>query len=112
MITVANRIQVPPEHSEAFERAFRERAGLVDDAPGFIRNQVLRPLREGEPYVVLTAWESYEAFRAWTESASFERAHAGAERTPTGESHLEVHQVIQDSDQPDMEAEPPSPARG
>lgn len=111
MITVANRIQVAPEHAEAFERAFRQRAGLVDEAPGFIRNQVLRPMREGEPYVVLTLWESYEAFHAWTESASFEKAHAGAERTPTGDSRLELHQVIQDSDQPDLEVAPPSRAR-
>jgi heme-degrading monooxygenase HmoA len=36
MITVANRIYVNQEYSDAFEERFRERAGLVDKIPGFI----------------------------------------------------------------------------
>jgi heme-degrading monooxygenase HmoA len=106
MITVANRIEVAPENAEAFERAFRQRAGHVDETPGFIRNQVLRPTREGDPYVVLTTWESRQAFEAWTRSESFKKAHANAGATPTGASRLEVHQIIQDSNVPDLEVEP------
>jgi hypothetical protein len=53
MITVANRIYVEPEYADAFEQRFRERAGLVDKMPGFVSNQVLRPVNEGDPYVVL-----------------------------------------------------------
>ena len=49
MITVANRIYVTPEYAEAFEQRFRERAGLVDQMPGFISNQILRPVNEGDP---------------------------------------------------------------
>lgn len=111
MIIVANRIQVEPESAEAFERAFRERAGLVDQVPGFVRNQVLRPLRDGDPYVVLTSWRSHEAFQAWTRSESFRKAHANAGATPTGESKLEVHEVIQDSDQPRLHSETPAEAK-
>src|SRR5215211_3764557 len=58
MITVANRIYVAPEYAEAFEQRFRERAGLVDQMPGFMSNQVLRPVNEGDPYVVFTIWNS------------------------------------------------------
>lgn len=112
MITVANRIQVAPEHAEAFERAFRERAGLVDHVPGFVRNQVLRPMQEGDPYVVLTTWRSHEAFVAWTKSESFRQAHANARATPTGDSKLEVHEVIQDSDRPDLQGETAATATG
>ena len=46
MITVANRIYVKREYADAFEKRFRERAGLVDKMPGFISNQVLRPVNE------------------------------------------------------------------
>jgi heme-degrading monooxygenase HmoA len=35
MITVANRIYVTAEYSEAFEKRFRERAGLVDSAGAY-----------------------------------------------------------------------------
>jgi heme-degrading monooxygenase HmoA len=46
MITVANRIYVTPEYYEEFEERFRNRARLVDGMPGFISNQVLRPVDE------------------------------------------------------------------
>ena len=45
MITVANRIYVAPEYQDAFEERFRNRARLVGGMPGFISNQVLRPLK-------------------------------------------------------------------
>ena len=54
MITVANRIYVRPEYAEAFEARFCERAGLVDQMPCFVSNMVLRPVNDGEPYVVFT----------------------------------------------------------
>ena len=54
MITVPNRIYVAREYVDAFEQRFRDRAGLVDQMPGFISNQVLRPVNEGDPYVVFT----------------------------------------------------------
>lgn len=48
MITVANRIYVAMEYADAFEQRFRERAGLVDQMPRFISNQVQRPVNEGD----------------------------------------------------------------
>ena len=36
MITVANRLYVKQEYADAFEKVFRERAGLVDKMEGFI----------------------------------------------------------------------------
>ncbi len=62
MITVANRLYVKPEYADAFEKVFRERAGLVDKMDGFISNQVLRPVNEGDPYVVFTIWNSRQDF--------------------------------------------------
>jgi heme-degrading monooxygenase HmoA len=66
-----NRIPVRPEYHEAFEEAFRQRARLVDQAPGFLRNLVLRPKNPEDPYIVLTFWESEAAFLAWMESPAF-----------------------------------------
>jgi len=62
MITVANRIYVAKEYAHAFEQRFRDRAGLVDQMPGFISNQVLRPVNEDDPYVVFTIWNSHQDF--------------------------------------------------
>jgi len=77
MIVVSNRIQVAKGHEEAFEKRFEGRARLVENHPGFIRLEILRPKAvqmHGKPlggsdyYVVLTYWESPEAFEAWTEA--------------------------------------------
>jgi len=110
MITVANRIYVKPEYHEAFEQAFRDRAGLVDGMPGFVSNQVLRPVNDGEPYVVLTVWNSREEFLGWIRSDEFQQGHAKSATLPKDAypqaNVLEMHEIIQDSTRPDMAPEP------
>ncbi len=114
MITVTNRIFVSPEYATQFEERFRTRAGLVDGMPGFIYNQVLRPLNEGDPYIVLTLWESRAQFEAWTKSDAFMQGHARSSTLPkeafSGPNKLEVHEVIQDSSRPDLVPEPSAEA--
>ena len=111
MIVVSNRIQVAPGHEEAFEKRFEGRAGLVENHPGFIRLEILRPKAvqmHGKPlggsdyYVVLTYWESEQAFVGWTESEDFRTAHAS--RPPkemfSGPNVFEMHEVIQTAYRP------------
>ena len=109
MITVANRIYVNSEYSDAFEKVFRERARLVDEMPGFISNQVLRPVNEGDPYVVFTLWNSREDFVNWIRSDAFVKGHAQSGTLPK-EAYfkpnvLEMHEVVQDSSRPDLLSE-------
>ncbi len=110
MITVANRIYVKPEYADAFEMRFRERAGLVDKMPGFISNQILRPVNDGDPYVVFTTWMRRQDFLDWVRSDAFVKGHAQSGTLPkeafSGPNVLEVHEVIQDSARPDSEPEP------
>jgi len=111
MITVANRIFVEPQYAEQFEARFRDRAGLVDRMPGFVANQVLRPVNPGDPYVVLTWWMSRQDFEAWTRSDAFREGHARSGTLPkeafSGPNKLELHEVLQDSSRPDLQEEPP-----
>lgn len=99
MIVTCNRIPVNPEHAAAFEKRFEDRASLVDGMPGFISFQLLRPLKEGDPYIVMTFWESREAFENWTQSAEFKEGHARSGKLPPdtfmGHPKLELHEVIQ-----------------
>jgi heme-degrading monooxygenase HmoA len=101
MIVVANRIYVNPDYADQFEERFAQRAHLVDNQPGFEANLVLRPTGENEPYVVLSYWESRDAFEAWTKSDAFVKGHAKSGTLPkevfTAPSVLEVHEVILDS---------------
>src|SRR5882724_3631528 len=109
MITVANRIYVAPEYGEAFEERFRKRAGLVDGMPGFISNQVLRPVNDGDPYVVFTTWNSRQDFMDWIKSDAFVKGHAQSGTLPreafSGPNVLELHEVIQDSTRPELPPE-------
>ena len=72
---VANRVFVKPEYAEAFETRFRNRAGQINAQPGFVRMEVLKPRSDGTPYVVLTHWESEQAFNNWIGSDDFKLAH-------------------------------------
>jgi heme-degrading monooxygenase HmoA len=109
MITVANRIYVSQEYADAFEARFRERAGLVDGMPGFVSNMVLRPVNEGDPYVVFTTWESRADFMNWVRSDAFVKGHAQSGTLPreafSGPNVLELHEVVQDSARPELEPE-------
>ena len=111
MITVANRIYVNPEYSEQFEARFRERARLVDKMQGFISNQFLRPVNEGDPYMVFTIWESRQDFLNWVRSDEFVKGHAQSGTLPkdafSKPNVLEMHEVLQDSARPELEPEPP-----
>ncbi len=99
MIITCNRIPVNPEHAAAFEQTFADRASLVDGMPGFIAFQLLRPLKEGDPYIVMTFWESEAHFKGWTESPEFKEGHARSGTLPSGtfagHPKLELHEVIQ-----------------
>ncbi len=114
VFVVTNRIPVAEGHEKDFEDRFRNRAHLIDRAPGFIKNQVLRPIRrrfnhetgeweesaERGFYLVQTHWESQEAFWDWTRSESFRIAHS--KRPPaemfSGPSALEIHQIVLSTD--------------
>ncbi len=96
MIVVSNRIQVANGHEADFEKRFKGRAGLVEKMPGFVRLEILRPIKS-DYYVVLTYWNDERSFRAWTESAEFQEAHRN--RPPAeifaGPNVFEMHEIIE-----------------
>ena len=98
MVVVTNRIPVAKGHEADFEERFRNRAGLIDKEPGFIRNEILRPIK-GDFYLVKTYWRSQTDFERWTKSDSFRQAHSN--RPPAemfaGSNVLEIHQVVLES---------------
>lgn len=102
MFVVMNRFTIHPDHWQAFEARFRERAGLIDGETGFMRNLVLRPVSVGEgQHIVMTFWRSREDFEAWTHSESFRQAHVRAGQTPKewflAPTRLETFETVCDS---------------
>jgi len=115
MIVVTNRIPVAHGHEIDFEDRFKKRVHLVDQSPGFIRNEVHRPKpmkmskhggsweedTEAQGYYeIKTWWRSFEDFEAWTKGKAFAEAHR--DRPPkemfAGSNVLEVHEVFTSTD--------------
>jgi heme oxygenase (staphylobilin-producing) len=72
-----NVVQAAEGRAEALEQAFLERERLLAQAEGFLAFDFLR--REGDnEYVVLTRWESKDAFKNWVKSDLFKRSHRHA----------------------------------
>tara|TARA_B100001971_G_scaffold24173_1_gene18798 strand:- start:85 stop:414 length:330 start_codon:yes stop_codon:yes gene_type:complete len=103
MILVANRISVAKGFEKAFEERFMNRARKVDRMPGFIRNEVLRPL-DSEFYVILTYWKDKKAFTSWTESKEFREAHKNKPHNDmfSGPNVFEMHEVIECSEKKEI----------
>ena len=90
-----NAIEVPPDAGPELEKRFAHRAHAVDNQPGFLGFQLLRPVKGETRYFVVTQWESEEAFQAWASGPAIE-AHAGERANPvsTGASLLEFEVVL------------------
>jgi heme-degrading monooxygenase HmoA len=97
---VANRVFVKAEYHQEFENRFRNRAGQINNQPGFLRMEILKPQSENTPYVVMTYWENEQVFRNWVGSDDFKLAHSSpmpAEAFSDG-GGIEQYEVIITSD--------------
>ena len=70
-----NHIRVREDYRSRFEELFGSRARAIDTMPGFRDMEVLRPSDASEPYLVISRWESEDAFRAWVGSPEFLEGH-------------------------------------
>lgn len=84
MFIAMNRFKISPEQGSAFEELWRNRESYLNEVPGFREFHLLRgPADESSVlYVSHTVWDSRDAFERWTESASFQKAHAQAKSPP------------------------------
>ncbi len=73
-----NAIEVDPERGPELEARFAQRASEVEQMPGFLGFELLRPTENETRYFVYTRWASEEDFQAWVKSAAFTRGHAQA----------------------------------
>ncbi len=94
-----NAIHVPEGAGEQLEQRFAARAGAVENSPGFLGFQLLRPVQGDDRYFVVTHWDSEESFAAWRDGDA-RAAHADtpgeAPKKPvaTGADLLEFEVVL------------------
>ncbi|KGP71563.1 antibiotic biosynthesis monooxygenase family protein [Pontibacillus yanchengensis] len=97
---VMNNIPVTDEGRPLFEDRFKNRAGAIEDSPGFQAIRILRPT-QGNTYTVLTLWKDVQSFEDWKNSQAFEKAHKNSgpqsEEKPSyvaGPAYLTKYHVI------------------
>ena len=70
MIAIFNRLPVREGAADRIVERFAESRGSVQGFPGFVSMEVLRS--EGaDEVLVITRWESRDAFEAWVRSDEF-----------------------------------------
>ena len=98
MYVVMNELHVPKEGKEEMIRRFEKSAVNMEKVPGCLEYLFLNHVNEDGKQVVLTKWESKEAFQAWVESDSFKRAHQekreSKSKGPAASSELNSYEVV------------------
>jgi heme-degrading monooxygenase HmoA len=82
---VINVLTVPGGRGEVLEQRFGNRAGMVENSPGFEHFELLRPVEGTDQYLVYTRWKTKDDFDAWQNSRAFESGHKGASRETNGQ---------------------------
>ena len=75
MIAITNRLPVKEGRADEVVERFAGNRGNVQNFPGFISMEVLRS-QDAAEVLVITRWESREAFDRWVHSDSFRAAHS------------------------------------
>lgn len=71
-----SRFRVRNGMESAVADAFRGRPHLVEEAPGFVRMDVLSPAEEPSEFWLVTYWTDEESFRFWHRSHEFRDSHS------------------------------------
>ena len=63
------KLHLKPEFIQDFERDLQDMVQLSKEQPGFLSVEALRPLGMDSDYVIVSEWESEDAFKAWEHSS-------------------------------------------
>lgn len=85
MYIAMNRFRITPGREEDFLEIWRNRDSYLDEVPGFKSFHMLEGEHKEDCTVFIShsEWASQDAFRAWTKSEAFRKAHANA-KAPEG----------------------------
>lgn len=95
-----NVLTVPSAQRGVLEERFAGRAGMVEQAEGFERFELLRPLDGTDRYLVYTRWRSKADYERWRDGrgAQAHRENGGERRPAATASEIWTFDVVQDAD--------------
>lgn len=72
-----SKFTIANDMKEAVREAFLNRPHLVEDAPGFLRMDVLSPHANPQEIWLLTHWADEASFKTWHHSHKYHQSHKG-----------------------------------
>jgi heme-degrading monooxygenase HmoA len=75
MYVSLSRLRVEDERADDLVAAFRNRAHLVDDAPGFVDLEVWRSDRDPCEVIMVSRWRDRDSFRRYMRSREHAVSH-------------------------------------
>ena len=75
MFIALSQFTVANDMTEQVKDAFTNRPRLVDEAPGFLRLEVISPLDDKDEIWLLTYWRDEDSFKAWHHSHLYHDSH-------------------------------------
>ncbi|WP_415891350.1 antibiotic biosynthesis monooxygenase family protein [Neptuniibacter sp. SY11_33] len=80
MFIAMNRFKIIPGKENDFIEIWKNRDTYLDEVPGFKSFDLLQgpSSEESTIFISHSIWESEEAFKQWTKSEAFRKAHANA----------------------------------
>jgi heme-degrading monooxygenase HmoA len=73
MVTIGMNYRVLPDKGEAFEKAFANVLAAMRETPGHGESHLFRDVQDAQSYLIVSAWETEEAFQAFIRSERFAR---------------------------------------
>ncbi|MFL5863895.1 MAG: antibiotic biosynthesis monooxygenase family protein [Solirubrobacteraceae bacterium] len=70
-----SRLRVAPGRAQELVSPFRDRAHLVDQAPGFLNLEVWQNDRDAGELVMVSHWTDRESFKSYMQSDAHRRSH-------------------------------------
>lgn len=80
MYIAMNRFRIKLGQEQAFIDIWKNRETFLDEVPGFKQFNLMQGASDEECtlFASHSVWESEEAFKGWTKSEAFRKAHANA----------------------------------
>ncbi|MFI0432048.1 MAG: antibiotic biosynthesis monooxygenase family protein [Candidatus Nanopelagicales bacterium] len=88
-----NVLTVPEGAGDTLEQRFAGRAGMVEQSPGFVSFELLRPAAGTDDYLVVTHWQDEASYQSWLASREFSAGHGG--RPAASGSQIWTFEVVQ-----------------
>lgn len=89
-------LRVPEGHPGSLEELYHRISKELDGTPGLLGNELLRDLGDAGAFVIMSEWESQQAFKVWDESASHEGNTAALRplHDPTRDPGFGMYEVV------------------